>query len=89
MIKNFESEFLAFCREKPATEKYQVAGPWNCALGLFVESKGFKGRAFGYSKIDHREIVEYYSDKIYEGAVRSDENTFGALVQRLEAAGVK
>lgn len=89
MIENFESEFLAFCRAKPAEEEYKPHTPWSCALGQFAESKGYVGRATGYVNNREEMMSRPYPEALYVASVNTDLPTFGALVQRLEAAGVK
>lgn len=75
--KKFDArEFLEFCREKPADEKYQ---PWDsrrCALAKF----GFT--AIASSNLDDFGIP----GEIYSAAIGPTPYTFGALADRVERA---
>lgn len=89
MIENFSSEFLAFCRNKPAGEAYNSGSGSKCALGQFVASKGFHGWFIGgYSSDDTYGPEAIYPDECWNAALTYPV-TFGALVQRLEAAGIR
>lgn len=95
MIENFESAFLAFCKAKPAREVYDWSKPTLCAQGQFVISRNEEPAATGYyvgevyiryPSICHQAAVHPYLEKF---ADIDKAYTFGALVQRLEAAGIR
>ena len=75
------AEFLAWCRTKPADERYNVDDTEYCALGQFGAATD-------------RDFLDCYSPEKTLGIVGLDaalgfdsdaEKTFGALVKRLEA----
>ncbi len=87
-IENFQSEFLTFCRSKPADEVYDPGAPRVCALGQFVAGHGYTGGAVGYHTYDldtgGKIIQGFYPTPIYESIFGGD-YTFGALAARIEA----
>ena len=102
MIENFEKEFLAFCRAKPADECFDCGSPSVCALGQFVNRFGYEGGSRHYYKEDPLtgRMLEHceYPTRVYESVlglndganshINLDYYSFGKLVKRLEAAGV-
>lgn len=84
-IPNFEEQFLAFAKAKPADEAYN-AGDWdNCAVAQFVRAQGadYTTHAFNYAEGDSF----YNYPLVVETAafVHAPNNTWGSLVERLEA----
>jgi hypothetical protein len=79
-------EFEAFCRGRPADERYDALDTGMCALGQFVEHK-YPGR--GARSVNHK---DYFIDGVgfivvgnrtYAAAVEDGPDTFGALADRL------
>jgi hypothetical protein len=89
MIENFEAEFLAFAKAKPADEVYDGGDITACALAQFAHSRGatYTG-ASGYEEGPHEWFT--YPEGAFMAALPNANSveaprTWGALVTRLEA----
>lgn len=84
MIENFETEFLAFAKQKPEDEVYDPGYPTQCALGQFVAGRGYRSRNLDYVDGNTGRSSGWYPRIVYDEVLRPD-YTWGSLVQRLEA----
>jgi len=75
-MRSLSHQFLDFCRSKPADEEYKYTDPSACAFYQFAIANGIPNP------------VRYSSGlpALIEQVVNHDDETFGALASRLEAA---
>ena len=67
-------EFEAFCRGRPADERYDALDTGMCALGQSVNHKDYFIDGVGFIVVGNR---------TYAAAVEDGPDTFGALADRL------
>lgn len=81
-------EFIAFCKSKPADERYDFGNPRACALSQYADNVG--NMELFVFLFDHSGNEDSLYGRVYK-ALNPQEweagagQTFGALVKRLEA----
>lgn len=79
-MQDLASQFLTFCRSKPADEGYTFTDSTACACGQFAYSLGWDGEDYDSELRAACEPPEICD------AAGTRPHTFGALADRLEAA---
>jgi hypothetical protein len=95
-LQDLTSQFLAFCRSKPADEEYDYVEPWGCAFAQFANAQGLSFDGVGARHWDDLEGGRHELPIPIQTALTADrlelcerhglsaDHTFGALTARLE-----